>query len=71
MDLIFGDHAIEMLAIIAAHEPQDDIERRAAALTTVWLTEIRAVLAEHVRSLLAAELENRTTNTVHPNDASV
>lgn len=71
MDLIFGNHAVEMLEIIAAHEPQDDTERRAAELATVWLTEIRAMLAERLRSLLAAELENRTASPVHATDTSV
>lgn len=71
MELIFGDQAVEMLEIIAAHEPLDDIERRAATLATVWLTEIRATLAERLRSLLVAELENRAASTVHPEDVSV
>jgi KAP family P-loop domain len=52
MELIFGDHVIEMLEIIVEHEPQDDIERRAATLAAAWLAEIRMNLVNRLLSVL-------------------
>lgn len=41
MDAMFGDRTGQMLEIIAAHEPQDDIGRSAATQAATWLAEIK------------------------------
>ena len=59
MHAVLGDHVVEMLEIIRAHQPADDAGRSAAKQAETWLVEIRSELLTRLHSLLAAELTLR------------